>query len=136
MTQDNATEAAEGDVEARLARNGSVTYMQIPATDPRRSGEFYANVFGWNMRGDVNHLSFDDATGNVAGAFVTGREVSRKPGILPYVYVASVDDTLAKATANGAEIVTPRYDEGGLWVATIRDPAGNVIGVWQQQPRS
>jgi hypothetical protein len=23
------------------------------------------------------------------------------------------------------------YAEGDLWVATFRDPAGNVIGIWQ-----
>jgi predicted enzyme related to lactoylglutathione lyase len=111
-----------------------VTYAQIPASDPRASGDFYAAVFGWNIRGDDQHLSFDDATGNVAGAFVRDREISRTPGILPYVYVASVDDTLQKVRARGGEIVRPRYDEGGLWVATIRDPAGNVVGVWQMQP--
>jgi predicted enzyme related to lactoylglutathione lyase len=28
-------------------------------------------------------------------------------------------------------VVDERYAEGDLWVATFRDPAGNVIGVWQ-----
>jgi predicted enzyme related to lactoylglutathione lyase len=120
--------------EPDLAKPGGVTYMQIPATDPRASGDFYAAVFGWNVRGNVDHLGFDDAAQQVSGAFVTGRAISKEPGILPYVYVDDVDATLAKAQARGAEVVTPRYDEGNLWVATIRDPAGNVIGVWQMQP--
>lgn len=124
----------DGGVEPRLARPDSITYIQIPSDDPLRSGDFYRAVFGWNIRGSVEHLGFDDASGYVSGAFVRGRAMSREPGVLPFVYVASVDDTLAKVTANGGEIVTARYDEGGLWVATVRDPAGNVIGVWQQQP--
>jgi predicted enzyme related to lactoylglutathione lyase len=131
MTSEPTTDTGN---EPNLARPGSITYMQIPASDPRTSGAFYAAVFGWNIRGDDRHLSFDDRTGNVSGAFVRERAISREPGILPYVYVDSVDDTLAKATAHGAQVVTPRYDEGNLWVATIRDPAGNVIGVWQMQP--
>ena len=32
-------------------------------------------------------------------------------------------------------MVTERYPEGDLWVATFRDVASNVVGVWQQEPR-
>jgi hypothetical protein len=28
------------------------------------------------------------------------------------------------------------YPEGDLWVATFRDPAGNVLGVWQTASRA
>jgi hypothetical protein len=31
--------------------------------------------------------------------------------------------------------VTEPYPEGDLWVALVRDPAGNVVGVWQHGPR-
>jgi len=53
----------------------------------------------------------------------------------PYIFVERLDKTLEKAVAEGAEVVTAPYPEGDLWVATIRDPSGNVIGVWQQGPR-
>jgi hypothetical protein len=29
----------------------------------------------------------------------------------------------------------PAYPEGDLRVAVIRDPTGNLVGVWQQGPR-
>jgi predicted enzyme related to lactoylglutathione lyase len=51
---------------------------------------------------------------------------------VPYVFVESVDVTLEKVVANDGEVATPPYREGDLRVATFRDPAGNVIGVWQQ----
>ena len=53
----------------------------------------------------------------------------------PYVYVERVDETLDRVVAHGGEVVTAPYPEGDLWVATFRDPTGNVIGVWQQGPR-
>jgi hypothetical protein len=53
-------------------------YLEIPALDVAVSASFYQNVFGWNIRGG---RSFDDATGHVSGAWVTGREVSSKPGL-------------------------------------------------------
>ena len=61
--------------------------------------------------------------------------VAGEAGFLPYVYLERVDDALGAAAANGGEVVTPPYPEGDLWVATFRDPAGNVIGVWQRGPR-
>jgi predicted enzyme related to lactoylglutathione lyase len=45
------------------------------------------------------------------------------------------DDPLT-AAEHGVQIVAPPYPEGHLWMAaTIRDPAGNVIGIWQAGPR-
>jgi predicted enzyme related to lactoylglutathione lyase len=56
-------------------------------------------------------------------------------GVLPYVFVEGLDDTLERALESGAEMVTPPHPEGDLWVAAFRDPSGNVIGVWQHGPR-
>jgi len=55
--------------------------------------------------------------------------------VLPYIYVVHLDDTLRTATERGAELVTSPYPQGNLWIATIRDPAGNVIGIWQDGSR-
>ena len=69
------------------------------------------------------------------GAWITGLVTSQEPGVLPYIYVHGVDAILERITANGGEVVKPPYSEGDLWVATFRDPAGNVIGIWQQGHR-
>ena len=60
--------------------------------------------------------------------------VAGEAGVVPYVFVESVDVTLEKVVANDGEAATPPYPEGDLRVATFRDPAGNVIGAWQQGP--
>jgi predicted enzyme related to lactoylglutathione lyase len=31
--------------------------------------------------------------------------------------------------------IPARNPGGDLWVATFRDPAGNILGVWQRGPR-
>ena len=129
--------AAQHGVEAHLARHGKVAYMHIPATDVARSGQFYAGVFGWTLhdRGSATRLAFTDASGEMIGAFVTDVEPSRDSGVLPYVYVEHIDDVVEKIEARGGEIVRSVYAEGDLWVATFRDPAGNIIGIWQGGPR-
>ena len=49
------------------------------------------------------------------------------------MFVERLDETLEKVVAQGGEVVTLPYPEGDLRVATFRDPAGNVIGGWQQR---
>jgi predicted enzyme related to lactoylglutathione lyase len=66
---------------------------------------------------------------------VTGRAISREPGLLPYIYVDHIDEVVGRVVAHGGEVVKAVYPEGNLWVATVRDPAGNVIGLWQEGPR-
>jgi predicted enzyme related to lactoylglutathione lyase len=69
------------------------------------------------------------------GAWVTGLAPSSEAGVLPFIYVHGLDAAIERALANGAVLVKPPYPEGDLWVATVRDPAGNVIGIWQKAPR-
>jgi len=121
------------DEQPSVFRVGGVSYLRIPAPDASRVGAFYQRVFGWNLRGDPEQPSFDDATGHVIGHFMPDLPVAGDAGVRPYIYVEDVDDTLGKVMAQGGEIVTPPYPEGDLWVATFRDPAGNVIGVWHRE---
>ena len=122
-------------VEGTVARPGGVSYLRIPARDIVQSAAFYRAVFGWRLRGDPDEPSFSDGTGHVIGHWRTDLPAAGPAGVLPYIYVTSLDDTLRAAAEHGAEVATPPYPEGDLWVATIRDPAGNVIGIWQAGPR-
>jgi predicted enzyme related to lactoylglutathione lyase len=132
MTQQSTTGSG---VESAVARPGGVSYLQIPARDIAGSAEFYRAVFGWRLRGAPEAPSFSDGTGHVIGHWRTDLPAAGQAGVVPYIYVTRLDDTLRAAAEHGAQIVTPPYPEGNLWVATIRDPAGNVIGIWQAGPR-
>jgi uncharacterized protein len=121
--------------EHRIFRVGGISYLRIPAQDPHRSAAFYEAVFGWSVRGDREDPSFEDGTGHVIGHFVEDLSVAGEAGVRPYIFVERVDETLDTVVAEGGEVVTAPYPEGDLWVATFRDPSGNVLGVWQQGPR-
>jgi predicted enzyme related to lactoylglutathione lyase len=113
-------------------RAGGISYLRIPAGDPQRSAAFYAAAFGWTVRTDRDDPAFEDRTGHVIGHFVADQPVAGEAGLRPYVFVESLDETLARIVADGGEVVTPPYPEGDLRVATFRDPAGNVVGVWER----
>jgi uncharacterized protein len=121
--------------EPRVFRVGGVSYLRIPAVDRGRAATFYEAVFGWRVRRDRDDPSFEDGTGHVIGHFVAGQPVAGEAGVRPYVFVESVDATLERVAAEGGDVLTPPYPEGDLWVATFRDPAGNVVGLWQRGPR-
>jgi predicted enzyme related to lactoylglutathione lyase len=113
--------------------NGKICYIEMPASDVPRSADFYKRVFGWNIRkrGDGS-TSFDDTTGEVSGTWVLGRSPASEPGLLFYVMVDSVTATVDAIVANGGEIVQPIGADAPEITATFRDPAGNVIGLYQQ----
>jgi len=133
MNQPTAsTEPVDPGVEASVARPGGVSYLAIPVTDIGASARFYQAVFGWQLRGDPDQPSFSDGTGHVIGHWRTDLEIAGESGIRPYIYVNDLDQTLATASDHGVTMVTAPYDQGNLRIATIKDPAGNVIGVWEQ----
>jgi predicted enzyme related to lactoylglutathione lyase len=123
-------------VDSGLARHGHVSYLEIPAIDVEQSAAFYEAVFDWSIRrNNTERASFDDGSGTLSGSLVTGRATSREPGLLPYIYVDGIDAVIGRIAARGGEVVKAPYPEGDLWVATFRDPAGNLIGIWQAGPR-
>jgi predicted enzyme related to lactoylglutathione lyase len=113
--------------------NGKLCYVEIPVLDVDRSARFYADVFGWHLRqrGD-GVTAFDDTTGEVSGAFVTGRPPSTEAGLLLYVWVDSVAATLEAISARGGEVVQPLGADAPEITARFRDPGGNVIGLYQE----
>jgi predicted enzyme related to lactoylglutathione lyase len=114
-------------------RNGKICYLEIPANDIRVSAEFYSRVFGWQLRkrGD-GHTAFDDTIGEVSGSWVTGRPPQAGPGILIYVMVDSVAAAIEAVKANGGELVQPIGVDAPEITARFRDPAGNVLGLYQE----
>jgi predicted enzyme related to lactoylglutathione lyase len=116
--------------------NGKICYIEIPAVDIARSAAFYSQAFGWNIRkrGDGS-TSFDDSVGEVSGAFVLGRPPAAQPGLVVYVMVDSVAAALGKISALGGEIAQPIGMDAPEITARFRDPAGNVIALYQHPPK-
>lgn len=113
--------------------NGKICYLELPTTDVDVSAAFYQAVFGWESRrrGD-GQLAFDDTTGEVSGSWVTGRRPAGEPGLLVYVMVDDVAATMDLVVAAGGEIVQPIGGDAPEITARFRDPAGNILGLYQE----
>jgi predicted enzyme related to lactoylglutathione lyase len=116
-----------------------VCYLEIPAKDVNKSAEFYEKVFGWNIRHrGSDRPSFDDATGDVSGAWVKDRKIAGEPGVLPYIWVDGIEKVLIKIAAEGGKVTYgARPDSPGstALIAGFQDPAGNVMGLYEEVSR-
>ena len=117
--------------------NGKVCYLEIPALDINRSAAFYQQVFGWRIRhrGD-GRIAFDDTVGEVSGTWVLGRSPATVPGLLIYVMVDAAAATVNAVIANGGMIVQPIGMDAPEVTARFSDPAGNVLGLYQQPTKA
>ena len=116
-----------------MYRTGKICYIEIPATDVQQSAEFYRRAFGWQTRrrGDGS-TAFDDSVNEVSGTWVLGRPVAAEPGLMVYIMVANAAEAVIAVVSAGGEIVHDVDPHAREVVATFRDPAGNLIGIYQQ----
>ena len=114
--------------------NGKICYIEIPAADVERSADWYKRVFGWQIRKTKEgRTAFDDAVGEVSGAWVLGRAPSTLVGLMVYIMVndAAVA-TLELIVAQGGKIVQPIGADAPEITARFSDPFGNIFGLYQQ----
>ncbi|HSS21511.1 MAG TPA: VOC family protein [Pyrinomonadaceae bacterium] len=113
--------------------NGKICYIEIPTNNVATSARFYQKVFGWQTRtrGDGS-VAFDDAVGEVSGTWKLGRKPMTEVGLLIYVMVDSVAATVDAVVANGGTITQPVGGDAPEITARFTDPAGNVLGLYQQ----
>jgi predicted enzyme related to lactoylglutathione lyase len=112
--------------------HGKICYLEIPAEDTTRSANFYEAVFGWPIRSD-NHgnAAFDDGVSVVSGMWTT----ELKPlvsGLLIYIMMDSVEETVEAVITNGGKIVQAIGADAPEITARFSDPAGNVLGLYQE----
>jgi uncharacterized protein len=114
-------------------RTGKICYIEIPAVDVQQSAEFYKRAFGWAIRprGD-GATAFDDTVNEVSGAWVLDRPPAIEPGLMVYIMVADAVAAVEAVVATGGEIVQPIDPNASEVFAWFRDPAGNVLGIYQQ----
>ena len=114
-------------------RTGKICYIEIPARDIERSADFYNRAFSWQIRKRSDgSTAFDDTVNEVSGTWVLERPPSTEPGVMIYIMVASAEAAVRAVVSAGGEIVQPLDPNDREVVATFRDPAGNVMGIYQQ----
>jgi predicted enzyme related to lactoylglutathione lyase len=112
-------------------------YFEIPVSDLDRAIRFYSEVFGYtferqNIHGnEMAMFPFSQNGGGITGALAKGEiYVPTKSGIVIYFQTESIDETIKRAVANGAEVLFPKTSAGDFgFVAEFSDSEGNRIAL-------
>jgi len=121
---------------ARSVNKHPLVWFQIPVADFERASRFYGQVFKWESRPMPGTKVWEiDAGDGIGGGFIQGtpRETPDE-GLTFYVRVPDLEQTIVRAVKAGATLLRrPEYLGGRLGIsAAIRDPDGNVIGLWSE----
>lgn len=114
-------------------RPGTFCFAELVTPREDAAKEFYGDLFEWTTL-DVLSTSGGYALFQAGGKTVTGlRHVDHRPQQwIPYVLVTSIDDALSRARELGGVGVDAPFDVPGVArMATFRDPAGRVVGLWE-----
>jgi predicted enzyme related to lactoylglutathione lyase len=116
-------------------------HFEIHAADPARAIRFYETLFGWTFQrwGEVEYWLVTTGTDGpgINGGLIPRRGPPPVEGaaVNAWVVTAEVDDVdayLAKAERAGGRQVVPKTAIGEMgWSAYLKDPEGNLIGLFQ-----
>ena len=100
------------------------------APDLARAKAWYADAFGITPYFDEPFYVGFDVGGYELGLDPDAGTPPGPGGAVAYWGVADLQASLARVLERGAELVSPAQDVGeGIRVATVADPAGNLIGL-------
>jgi uncharacterized protein len=124
---------------------GRVIHFEIQGTDPDALIAYYAALFDWKFArwGDVPYWTI--TTGPDSEAGINGGLLPRRGGApspmqpvnshVCTVAVDSLDATLRKNASLGGTVAVPRMAIPGVgWLAYVKDPDGNIVGIMQADP--
>ncbi len=124
---------------------GRVIHFEIHATDPEALAAYYVGLLGWELDLQPGIEYWLIRTGPEDQPGINGGLLRRHvPGpaggpvvnaFVCTVQVESLADTLARNEELGGEVALPRMPVTGMgWLAYIRDPDGNTLGLLETDP--
>ena len=130
-----AIRSASGDPEDYLGGIGEWVWIELWVDDAAKAADFYKAAFGYGVEPvlDAPTEAFRLTSGDRARAGVTQKRAGSKvPSVwLPYVRVADIAATVAKASAAGGRVVIAPRPYGGAIAAMVVDPSGAPFALAQ-----
>jgi uncharacterized protein len=111
-----------------------VDWFEILGTDAARSQRFYTEIFGWHISppAGAGYGTIDTGTSRGIRGGIGGCGADRPgPWVTVYASVPDVAATLAAAARlGGGAVLGPVAVDDQLETGALRDPVGNVLGVY------
>jgi predicted enzyme related to lactoylglutathione lyase len=123
-----------------------VVHFEIPVDDLVKAKAFYGDIFGWKLMEfpmpdgstyiGVHTTPIDEKTRlPLEPGAINGGIMKRTKDVTAPVFavnVTSIDEKVEQITKAGGSVVMPKVEMMGMgFYAYMKDPAGNVIGLWE-----
>ncbi|HEX4006502.1 MAG TPA: VOC family protein [Acidobacteriaceae bacterium] len=118
-----------------------IAQIALTVTDREAARAFYRDVLGLRFLFDAGTMMFFDCggvrllvgTGNAASIHADG-------GTMVYFRVTDLEGVAARMRAQGVAMVQEPHlvapmQTHDLWLAFVKDPAGNVLGLMEEKAR-
>lgn len=109
-----------------------VNYVEMPVKDVAGARDFYGKAFGWSF------ASYGPDYAAMEGADVAvglnGSDDHAIPQLLALVEVEDLEGALESVVAAGGSVTVPIFAFPGGRRFHFRDPAGNELGVFVNEP--
>ena len=114
--------------------------IAVTVSDLQRSKDFHQNVLGLQFLFDAGPMSFFQC-GKIRFAIGTSPQLPGPGGAILYFRVADIQQTHDLLAARGVEFVqkphmVAQMADHDLWLAFLRDPDGQPIGLMCEMPRT
>jgi uncharacterized protein len=111
-----------------------LNYVELPVGAVAPVRDFYAQAFGWSFIDYGPSYAASEGADTALG--LNGNDGGDAiPAILPLFEVDDLEATLAQVTAAGGDVVVPIFAFPGGRRFHFRDPAGNVLGAFVNEPQ-
>jgi len=117
---------------------GGIVWRDLTVDNAEEVMAFYREVLGWVVTevpmGDYVDYALSPGEGQdpVAGVcHRRGPNGDLPPQWLLYASVASVNEAVERAVAQGGRVVRPPMQMGSATMAVVADPAGAAMALWQ-----
>jgi len=116
---------------------GKFVWHEQVSSEPEQAKGFYTQLFGWDTEvfkpGEADYTMISSG-GQSHGGFGKAMEGAPPPHWLSHVRVASLDETIEKATRAGGKLAAGPFEMGEVGrIAIIADPQGAYISAYEPE---
>jgi predicted enzyme related to lactoylglutathione lyase len=109
-----------------------IVHLELHTGNLLQAREFYAELCGWQTElvhtSSGTYRAFDRTSGVSAGLVECP---TPRPLWLPYIEVAAIAATTARAGELGASVLLPPREGPAGWRSVVVAPAGGEVAFWQ-----
>jgi predicted enzyme related to lactoylglutathione lyase len=110
-----------------------IAHIEIPSSNLEETRVFFSKVFGWEFKPfGSGYMLFNNHKGIMVGLRKVEKVNSGDTTVF-HINVPDINASLSAAKSNGGSIFKEKTVIPAMgWYALIKDPQGNIIGLYQK----